>query len=234
MISLKMNKYSIMIAFLVITLISSCAQKQEKTIAIGVLLTLPKAVYDHSIELNRAILAHNPDNITLNESHIPHITLLQCYVKESELPKIEQALNGLYKSIANDSLWADELQYKNEKTESFASIGIERSQPLMTLHEKTITFLKPYILTEGSQGSYVPNADGTPIDDFTMAYVPKFVSAHSYENYNPHISLGVAKVSLLDGLAQGNFKAMKFKATALGIYQLGAFGTAQKRIWESD
>lgn len=229
-----MNKYSLIITFLVITLISSCAQKQENTIAIGVMLTLPEDMYQQSIQLNQAILEKHPNNITLNDHHIPHITLLQCYVKESDLSKIENALIGLYKTIENDSLWADELQYSKDKTESFASIGIKRSPPLMALHEQTITLLEPYMIPDGSQESYVQNTDGTPIDDFTLAYVPKFVRAHSYEHYNPHISLGVAKTTLLDSLAQNQFQSKKFQATAIGVYQLGAFGTAQKRIWESE
>lgn len=228
-----MNKNFLIISLLVITLISSCEQKQDKIIAIGVLLTIPENVYEQSIQLNRAILVSNPDNITLDDNHIPHITLLQCYIKESDLTKIEQALNGLYRTIENDSLWADELQYNKNKSESFASIGIKRSPPLMALHERTIKLLEPYNIPDGSQESYVQNADGSPIDDFTMAYVPKFVSAHSYEDYNPHISLGVAKVLLLDSLAHHKFRATKFQAAAIGIYQLGAFGTAQKLIWKS-
>lgn len=229
-----MNKNLLIITLLVITLISSCVQKKDKTIAIGVLLTVPEEIYQQSIELNRAILDNNPDNITLDSNHIPHITLLHCYVEKSDLPEIEHVLNDLYKTIEHDSLWADELQYAKDKTESFASIGIHRSESLMALHQKMISLLEPYILPDGSQEDYVQSPDGSPIDDFTLDYVPKFVSDHSYGNYNPHISLGVAKVAVLDSLGQHHFRPSKFQAKTLGIYQLGAYGTAQKRIWESE
>src|SRR5690606_11064074 len=112
----------LIIALLVITVISSCSQKQEETLAIGVLLTVPEAIYQQSIQLNQAILKNNPDNITLDDRHIPHITLLHAYVQESDLPEIEQVLDGFYKTIEDDSLWAGELQYSKDKTESFASI----------------------------------------------------------------------------------------------------------------
>ncbi|HUH28739.1 2'-5' RNA ligase family protein [Gelidibacter sp.] len=229
-----MNKNFLIITLLAISLISSCAQKPEETLAIGVLLTVPESVYQQSIQLNRAILENHPDNITLDSQHIPHITLLHGYVLKSDLSEIKQVLDEFYKTVEPDSLWADELQYSKDKTESFASIGIKRSPPLMALHENVIALLEPYILPEGSQKAYVQNVDGTPIDEFTLAYVPKFVSAHSYDNYNPHISLGVAETALLDSLTQHHFRSIKFKAKALGIYQLGAFGTAQKRIWESE
>lgn len=229
-----MKKNLHIIALFVFGLISSCVQKTDRTLAIGVLLTVPDEIYQQSIQLNHEILKNTPDNITLNAQHIPHITLLQCYVNENNLSKIEKELEGLYKWIEQHSLLADELQYTKDKSESFASIGIERSEALMTLHKKTIKLLKPYILTEGTQEAYVQNPNGTPIDVFTLAYVPKFVNDHSYENYNPHISLGVASTSLLDSLAQHQFRDMKFQAKTIGIYQLGAFGTAQKRIWESE
>ena len=232
--SLQMNKNLLLIALLATLVFSSCTQHPQKTIAIGVLLTVPSDVYEHAVQLNRAILENHPDNITLDAQHIPHITLVQAYIHETDISKIEKALSGLYKTFEQDSLWADELQYAKDQSESFASIGIEKSPSLMALHEKVIALLEPYILPEGSQNAYVPNGDGTPIDDFTLAYVPKFVSAHSYDNYNPHISLGVAKTTMLDSLAQHHFRATRFKAEAICIYQLGAYGTAQKRIWVSE
>ncbi len=211
---------------------TSCAPKQQQVIAIDVLLTLPEDVYDQAIQLNRAILDDNPNNFTLDENHIPHITLLQCYVQESDLPKIEKLLSGLYQTIANETLWADHLQYAEDNEESFASIGIKKSESLLELHKKTIALLEPYILPKGSQKAYVQNADGSPIDKFTMDYVPKFVSDYSYENFNPHISLGVAKTSVLDSLEQHNFRAVKFHASSISVYQLGNFGTARKLLWK--
>lgn len=229
-----MKNTILIITLLILTLTSSCAKKQAEAIAIDVLLTLPKPVYDQAVQLNRAILENHPDNFTLDAHHIPHITLSQCYIVESDLPKVEQLLNGLYKTIEKDSLWANALQYNQDKTESFASIGIEKSKPLMVLHKKTIALLEPYIITNGSQEAYVQNADGTPIDQFTIDYVPKFVSHYSYENYNPHISLGVAETSFLDSLAQHHFRDMKFRASAIAVYQLGNYGTARKMLWESE
>lgn len=211
--------------------ISSCETSSKDTIAIDVLLTLPEEVYTSAVDLNRDLLEEHPDNFRLDHQRIPHITLLQCYIYKSDLQNVEKALDGLYRTIAKDTLWAHELQYDTSIKKSFASIGIMKSRPLLNLHQKTMELLKPYIQYHGSQNSYIQNSDGTPIDQFTIDYVPNFVEKYSFEHYNPHISLGVAKTSLLDSLAEHRFAPMIFRATSVSVYQLGAFGTAQKLLF---
>lgn len=229
-----MNKNILGFILSIFIMANACAPKQEKNVAIDVLLTLPEGIYNQATQLNHEIVADNLNNFTLDKNHIPHITLLQCYISESDLPKVSETLKGLFKTVENDTLWAEGLQYSKDTEESFSSLGIKKSKSLLALHKKVIELVKPYISTRGSQASYVQNTDGTPIDQFTIAYVPKFVPAHSFKNYNPHISLGVAKTSLLDSLNQNNFRPTKFQATSISVYQLGAFGTAQKVLWESE
>lgn len=221
------------LALIIFITVNACAPKQEEVMAVNVLLTLPTEIHEQATQLNRLIREDKPDNFRLDKDHIPHITLLQSYVSKSDLPQVEQKLAGLYKTIQNDSLCAEGLQYSKDKAESFSSISIEKNQSLMTLHKEVIALLKPYMVTDGSQESYVQNTDGTAIDQFTIDYVPQFVSAHSYENYKPHISLGVAQTSVLDSLSHNNFHPMKFQATSISLYQMGAYGTAQKLLWES-
>ena len=222
------------LALIILIMANACAPKQEEIIAIDVLLTLPKEMDQQAVQLNQAIVEDNRTNFTLDKNHIPHITLLQCYISESDLSNVTEALKGLYKTVEHDTLWANNLQYSKDKEESFSSIGIKKSKRLVTLHKKVIALVKPYIVTNGSQESYVKNTDGTPIDQFTIDYVPVFVAEHSFENYNPHISLGVAKTSLLDSLNKNEFRPRKFHATSISVYQLGAFGTARKLLWESE
>lgn len=229
-----MKNNFLIIALLILTLTYCCADRQEQIIAIDVLLMLPDDVHDQAVDLNQSVLHNNPNNFRLDAQLIPHITLLQSYVKESDLPEIEKALVGLYTSIETELFLIDKLQYHPDKHESFASMGIKKSEALMALHEKVIALIKPFGVNNGSQASYVPNEDGTPIDEFTMAYVPKFVSDHSFEHYNPHISLGVAETALLDSLAQHRFRPTKFKVPAIALYQLGNYGTARKLLWESE
>ncbi len=212
----------------------SCTPKKENIIAVDVLLIPSEEMYAQSIQLNSLINQNNPQTIKLDENHIPHITLLQCFIKETDLPRVNKALEGLFAMIKNDSLKAESLFYYPEKEESFAMVRIKKSAPLMAIHKKSIELLKPFMVAYGTEKSFVPNPDGSAISESTLEYVPAFVEKYSYQNFDPHISLGVAEVSLLDSLAVNVFKPISFNAASLSLYQLGDHGTAQKQLWQSE
>lgn len=212
----------------------SCASKKENIIAIDVLLTPSEEMRAQAFQLNELIKQNNPETIKLDENHVPHITLLQCFINESDLPKVKKALEGLFSTIKNDSLKAENFFYYKEKEKSFAMIAVEKNQQLLKLHEKTIELVKPFILKDGSEESFVKNPDGSSISESTITYVPEFVEKYSYENFDPHISLGVAQKTLLDSLSQHVFKPIEFTATSVSVYQLGDHGTAQKLLWQSE
>lgn len=215
-------------------MIFSCAPKVDKIIAIDVLLTPSEEMYAQSLELNRLINQNNPETIKLDENHIPHITLLQCYINEEDLPKVNQALGGVFEEFKNESLHAESLFYSKDTEDSFAMITVEKHQKLLKLHEKVIELVKPFIVFNGNEKSFVQNPDGRSISESTVTYVPKFIEKYSYKNFDPHISLGVAETVLLDSLAENIFKPILFKSTSMSVYQLGDHGTAQKLLWKSE
>lgn len=211
----------------------SCTPKKQNVIAIDVLLIPSEEMNAQALQLNSLINQNNPETIRLDENHVPHITLLQCFINESDLPKVNTALEGLFEIIKDDSLKAESLFYYEDKAESFSMIRVKNSAPLMEIHKKTIELLKPFIVSNGTEKSFVQNPDGSSISESTVEYVPNFVEKYSYENFDPHISLGVAQTILLDSLAQNVFKAIQFKAASMSVYQLGDHGTAQKLLWTS-
>ena len=52
----------------------------------------------------------------------------------------------------------------------------------------------------------------------------------SGENYNPHVSTGVAPKEYLDKMLTEPFASFTFSAKGAAIYQLGPFGTAAKKL----
>ena len=227
-----MKKYAF--AIVIGLLFFSCSPKMENIIAVDVLLIPSEEMYAQAIQLNTLMHQKNPETIKLDAGHVPHITLLQCLIKEGDLPKVNNALKDLFEIIKNDTLIATNLFYDKSEEESFAMISIEKSSPLLELHKKTIEIVKPFMVQNGSHKAFVPNPDGSAISESTLNYVPNFVEKYSYENFDPHISLGVAPKIFLDSLAENVFKPIDFQAASLSVYQLGDHGTAQKLLWKSE
>src|SRR5690554_5015845 len=115
---------SILSIFLFALLLTSCVDNQDKTIAINVLLLPSEQLYAHSLELNSLMLENNLNTMVLGEKRVPHITIVQAYIRESDLPKIEKSLTDLYASIAEEEFYADSLVYARDKADSFAMIRI--------------------------------------------------------------------------------------------------------------
>lgn len=222
------------IAFALGLITMSCSHKDEKIIAIDVLLTPSEEMNALALQLNSSINGNNPETIKLDENHIPHITLLQGFIYEKDLRKVKRSLHGVYKDFKETPLKAEALVYNKEQEESFAMIGVEKSAELKKLHEQIILLVKPFVVYNGDAGSFVQNPDKSPISESTVVYVPKFIEKHSYKNFDPHISLGVAQNKILDSLAENVFIPQSFKTTSISLYQLGDHGTAQKEFWKSE
>lgn len=226
-----MKYLNIFASIFLFSIILSCMPK-DNVVAIDVLLIPSKEIYNHALSLNEAIHAKNPQTIKLDEKHIPHVTLLQGFVKEDDLKEIIQILEKLDVFDNEQKFGAQELVYDKSAENSFAMIEVEKTDYLLALHNDVVEKIKPYLVKNGGSKAFVPNPDGSPIDDFTLKYVPNFLEEHSFKNYNPHISLGEANKEVLDHLNDEYFKPEKFSGY-LALYQLGDSGTAQKEIWSS-
>ena len=226
-------KYLFSFVIIIALAFNSCSTMKNRKIAIDVLIVPSEEMYSQALQLNAAINENNPETIKLDENHIPHITLLQGFIYEEDLPKVGNALEGFFETFKKEDLKAEKFSYSKKEAKSFAMISVEKTQILVQLHEKIIEKVKPFLQKTASEKAFVQNPDGSQISKSTLNYVPNFLKKYSYENFEPHISLGVADKSVLDNLEQTVFKSIDFKATSLSVYQLGDHGTAQKLLWKS-
>ena len=63
-----------------------------------------------------------------------------------------------------------------------------------------------------------------------MQYVTTFVPAASGDNFNPHVTTGAGPQAYLDEMMAEPFEAFTFSPVGASVYQLGTFGTAQKKL----
>ena len=74
---------------------------------------------------------------------------------------------------------------------------------------------------------------GADANTETISWVETFVPKSSGANYIPHVTAGVAPEAFVKQLKAEHFAAFTFQPVGVGIYHLGNFGVAAKRLWQS-
>lgn len=67
-------------------------------------------------------------------------------------------------------------------------------------------------------------------EDELISYVTDFMPEASGDNFNPHVTTGVGTVDYLDQMLTERFDPFSFAVVGAALYQLGTYGTAQKRL----
>lgn len=221
-----------------ICLVPANGQDRQKTTgvtAIDILLNPDQTMLDHAGADNSRLRADYPKGFALDADHAPHVTIIQSFVRTSDLDKVYAAVAKVSKD-ENPTPWELETTgYYDIPTGNLgvAGIVIEPTKDLLRLQQKLIDAVAPYTSDKGTDAAFVPKPDGGAMVAGLIDYVTTFVPKSSGKNYNPHVTIGVGTREYLDKLKAVPFKSFTFKARAVSVYQLGDFGTAQKLLWTS-
>jgi len=236
-----MNKGAVIKVVCCIAFIFSTSFKytfaQSAIKAIDILLDPDKTMLDSAKVYNRLMQKNysGTGSYSLDAVHTPHITVLQCFVKSSDLEKVYAAVNKVVKSEqpTNEMITTSGFYYFPYKGLGLAGITAKPTPGLLSFQSKIIEALKPFIVV-GTDAAFVQNTDGTPIAKGSSDYVNGFIRDHAGAHYNPHVTIGLAHEDFLKALIAAPYHPFIFKCTTVSIYQLGDFGTAQKKLWTSN
>jgi hypothetical protein len=189
-----------------------------------------QAVIDAATALNARLRQNDPAGFALDGTHAPHMSLLQRYVRASDLDAVEAAVT---KVLAVDRptdlrLTATGIDYAMWAGNAVTVFAIDRTPELMGLQQKVADAVEPFARTGGTAAAFV----GSSINHETIAYVETFVPKSSGASYLPHVTVGVAKEAFVKQLKAEPFKSFSGAARGVAVYQLGNFGTAAKKLWE--
>jgi len=212
------------------------AVAQSAITAIDVLLDPDKKMLDSAKVYNQIMLKNysGAGSYSLDAIHTPHITVLQCFVKTSDLEKVYTAVAKVVNSEkpTKEKITTSGFYYFPYKSLGLAGITATPSPKLLSFQARIIEALKPFIIV-GTDAAFVQNADGTPIAAGSSDYVNGFIQDHAGAKYNPHVTIGLAHEDFLKELFAKPYHKFTFKSSAVSIYQLGDFGTARKKLWTS-
>jgi hypothetical protein len=225
---------SLCLALLLGRAAASSAQQNPIT-AIDVLLEPDATMLKHAEANNARLLAVYPKGFALDATHRPHITMVQRFVRTADLDQVYAAV-GKALAAANVSalkLEAFKYYYVPVGAVGVAGICAKATPEIIKLQADLIAAVKPFTVKTGSIDAFTAPQDDPATDAALIRYVSTFVPKMSGENFNPHVSTGVAPTAYLNKMRAEPFAPFTFSPEGAAVYQIGPFGTAAKNLKES-
>ncbi len=206
--------------------------QDDSVAAIDVVLEPDETMTVRACGVNARLLAVYPEGFALDADHQPHITVLQRFVRTADLNDLYAANNTVFAS-ENPTTWtltASKAYYIPSPPIGLAGIVVEATDDLLRLQQKLIDAIAPYTVPTGTVDAFASAQQGRDIQEFLVQYVATYVPGASGDNFNPHVTTGAGPQSFLDEMLAEPFEAFSFLPTGASVYQLGTFGTAQKKL----
>jgi hypothetical protein len=206
----------------------------ERVIAIDVLLEPGPTMVAKAEAANATLRANYPEGYTLGRDQVAHITLVHRFVREKDLPAIERAVANVAakERPLERELTATGFGYSIWVGLATTVINIDRTPELDRFAADVVKAVEPFTIAQGTTAAFHTSRELPKVDDKIVTYVTKFVPNSSGENYRPHVTIGVAHEEFVKKMKAAPFEKFTFKPAGVAIYQLGNFGTAQKKLWE--
>ena len=204
--------------------------------AIDILLEPDATMLQHSADNNARLLKVFPKGFALDETHTPHITMLQCFARTADLDQLYAAAGKVLAAanVATMKLDAFKYYYAPGGAVGVAGICAKPTPAILKLQADIIAAVKPFLAETGTIGAFTAPHDDTATDTALIQYVSTFVPKMSGGNFNPHVSTGVASEEYLDKMLAEPFKPFTFSPAGAAVYQLGPFGAAAKKLKQFD
>ena len=233
MVDLLRFPTTLLVLCAVLSVVAPIAQADDSSVtAIDIALEPDATMIDHAKAANADLRAIFPEGFALDETHHPHVTLLQQFVRTEDLEKVYAAV-GKIMADANATEWkltAIKYYYIPDGNFGLAGIVVERTPDLDRLQQEVIDAVLPFTVKTGTPAAFMSTDDGKDIQADLIAYVEHFVTDAAGDKFNPHVTTGVGTKEYLDKLLAEPFETFTFSPIGASVYQLGTYGTARKKL----
>lgn len=202
--------------------------------AIDILLEPDATMLQRAEAVNTSHLEIFPQGFALDAAHRPHVTMVQRFVRTSELDQLYDAVGKVFagSDVTGIKLEAFKYYYIPSKDLGLSGIVAKPTPELLTLQADLIAAIAPFTVPTGDSTAFVTTPDDPVIDPALIDYVSTFVPKSSGEHFSPHVTTGLAPQTYLDKLLEEPFDAFTFSPAGAAVYQLGQFGTAARKLKE--
>jgi hypothetical protein len=164
------------------------------------------------------------------------LRMLQCFVRIADLDKLYAAEEKVLAAADVNAMKLEAFKYYYAPASATGVAGIcaKPTPEILKLLADIIAAAKPFMQETGPIGAFTAGHDDPAMDAAIIQYVSTFVPKMSGENFNPHVSTGVAPKEYLDQMLAEPFEPFTFSPAGAAVYRLGPFGTAAKKLKEWD
>lgn len=186
-------------------------------IAIDIILLLPEKMNQLCIDINTSGFNHGKTTIQLGtDDFLPHISLVMGVIEETNLEALIQIIQSTSKKYQPLSLQAVE---STEHT----SFTIFQNQKLQELHEELMNLTSPFLLSESSYEDFFEGNSRT-ITEKVKNFITNFSKEHSYQNFQPHITLHTTS---------GEETKAEFQCDTIALNHVGISGTCRNIFFQT-
>ena len=217
---------------LAVAFVQGAVAQQSPLTAIDIALEPDATMVQHAMAANARLLESFPKGFTLDETHHPHISMLQQFVRTEDLDKVFAAANAIL-AKEKPTTWklkAFKYYYIPAPPIGLAGIVVEPTEDLHRLQDALIEAVEPYVVKTGTPAAFFSNEGGRDIQQSLISYVDNFVRDAAGKRFNPHVTIGVGTEKYLNEMLAEPFPSFTFSPAGASVYQLGAFGTARKEL----
>ena len=188
-------------------------------LAVDVAVLLPDALLQPLLQLN-ATLVPPPDGFRFDDTHLPHVSLAQQFIAAARLPDVIRAtaavLHGAGPLRLQPAGWS--------RGRTASTVRLVPTDPLTRLHAGLMDGLQPFESGPGDETAFFSDAV-EPARGADVEWVRQFRTQAAYGRFDPHVTLGVGRLTQLDPLCGAD-------ATRAALCQLGRFCTCRDVLAE--
>jgi hypothetical protein len=199
---------------------------EENLIAVNVALEAQGPVLEFSKVKNKQIKYNNQTSFSFDNTHIPHVTIIQMFIDSKDIKRlasvVEKNLPRVVLLEASDIEFSE--IYKDDSLK-LVNQNFKANNELTFFQTNLFKKIEDFKKNRGTSSAFYKKSE---VDSQFLDYVSSYQVKNAGLNYTPHISLGVSKGKLeIKPLTQAMF-------SKIGIYQIGQFGTARKKLYNFD
>ena len=187
-------------------------------LALDVAILLPHAFQQHVARLNSMLVAP-PVGFVFDETHVPHVTLVQQFVPADSLDRMTRELSTTLRDVAPLELRATGLSHGR----TTSTLQLAPDTRLTQIHIRLMNQLQHLDAGNGNAAAFL-SADAPPRES-DIEWVRQFRAHAAYGRFDPHITLGVGTLST-------PVRPSSAVATRLALCRLGRFCTCQQVLAE--